>query len=540
MRPDRAALARVHDARERAIAALSDAFANDALDVDEFERRVTRAHTSESAEEITALTADLPASTTALRHGDGRAGAGRCRAASAAPETVYAIFGGVDRRGTWTVPRRWRVVATFGGALLDLREARFPTGVIDLEVRAVFGGVQIIVPPGLAVEVHGTAIMGGFQNVNRAPAHPDPDAPLLRIHGLAFMGGVDITMRLARRERAAGPPAPQGRVAPGAARAARRAARDAAPPARARSSARRRVVAIVHLPPLLLVVLAAGTALRAQPPPRRPPADHRRHGLGARGVAGAGDGRRAAARRCTTSPAELVARVDFRETLLDGMLSLLLFAGALEVDLDALLGEKALVGVLATVGVVVTRRRSSAWRRLLWRASAGLPLDLGEALLFGAIVSPTDPIAVIGMLRTSRAPKRLEVQMAGESLFNDAVGVVVFFTLAEVAAGPHGRRAPRSRSLFVEEVAGGAGASASPPDGAPASCSAQIDDVPFAILITLVLAIGVDAAGRAASTPPATWRSSSSVSCWAGPGTAIRSRRRCRVCTSSGRSSTRS
>ncbi len=195
VRPDRAALTRVHDARERAIAALSEAFANDALDVEEFERRVTRAHTSESAEEITALTADLPATTTALAPA-AVALAPAVAGGEAAFETVYAIFGGVDRRGGWIVPRRWRVVATFGGAQLDLREARFPTGVIDLEVRAVFGGVQIIVPPGLAVEVHGTAIMGGFQNVNRAPAHPDPDAPLLRIHGLAFMGGVEITMRL--------------------------------------------------------------------------------------------------------------------------------------------------------------------------------------------------------------------------------------------------------------------------------------------------------------------------------------------------------
>ncbi len=196
VRPDRAALARVHDARERAIAALSDAFANDALDVEEFERRVTRAHTSESAEEITALVTDLPAASTALAPAALALAPAVPEGGGAEPETVYAIFGGVDRRGTWTVPRRWRVVATFGGALLDLREARFPAGVIDLEVRAVFGGVQIIVPPGLAVEVHGTAIMGGFQNVNRAPAHPDPEAPLLRIRGLAFMGGVEITMRL--------------------------------------------------------------------------------------------------------------------------------------------------------------------------------------------------------------------------------------------------------------------------------------------------------------------------------------------------------
>ena len=112
---------------------------------------------------------------------------------AATTQTVYAIMGGVDRRSAWTVPQRWRVIAMMGGAQLDLREARFPAGVIDLEVKAVFGGVQIIVPPGLAVEVHGTAIMGGFQNVNRAPAHPDPAAPLLRVHGIAIMGGVDIT-----------------------------------------------------------------------------------------------------------------------------------------------------------------------------------------------------------------------------------------------------------------------------------------------------------------------------------------------------------
>jgi len=194
-RPDRAVLERARTARDRAIAALSEAFAHDALDVEEFERRVTVAHTSESPDEIQALIADLPAATEAIA---------RVPVAMApapldedvAPQTVYAIMGGVERRGAWTVPRRWRVIAMMGGAQLDLREARFPAGVIDLEVKAVFGGVQIIVPPGLAVEVHGTAIMGGFQNVNRSPAHPDPDAPLLRVHGIAIMGGVDITMRL--------------------------------------------------------------------------------------------------------------------------------------------------------------------------------------------------------------------------------------------------------------------------------------------------------------------------------------------------------
>lgn len=195
----RAGLQRVHDARERAIAVLSEAFAQDTLDVDEFERRVTRAHTSDTVAEIDALLADLPSATTALATTPSVALAPADSAGDAldAPaQTVYAVLGGVDRRGTWTVPRRMRVVAMMGGASIDLREARFPRGVIDLEVKAFWGGVQILVPPGLAVEVHGTAIMGGFQNVNRAPPTPDPDAPLLRVRGIAIMGGVDISMRL--------------------------------------------------------------------------------------------------------------------------------------------------------------------------------------------------------------------------------------------------------------------------------------------------------------------------------------------------------
>jgi hypothetical protein len=194
----RQSLQRVHDVRERAIAVLSEAFAQDALDVDEFERRVTRAHTSDVAAEIEALLADLPNAASAAPAGSvALVPAGEADGGLDAPaQTVYAVFGGVDRRGSWTVPRRMRVVAMMGGASIDLREARFPRGVIDLEVKAIFGGVQILVPPGLAVEVQGTAIMGGFQNVNRSPPTPDPDAPLLRVRGLALMGGVDISMRL--------------------------------------------------------------------------------------------------------------------------------------------------------------------------------------------------------------------------------------------------------------------------------------------------------------------------------------------------------
>ena len=196
---NRVTLIRTRESRDQVIAALSEHFAHDALDVDEFERRITVAHTSESPEEIEALLSDLPAlaANPAAVIPPAKAAlavmpAERVRA----EQTMLAIMGGVDRRGSWSLPRRLRLVTVMGGAMLDLREARFPPGPVDIEIFSFMGGAQIIVPPGLAIETHGSAIMGGFQEVNRAPIHPDADAPLLRVHGFVVMGGVDITMRL--------------------------------------------------------------------------------------------------------------------------------------------------------------------------------------------------------------------------------------------------------------------------------------------------------------------------------------------------------
>jgi len=89
-----------------------------------------------------------------------------------------------------------RVRGMMSSTVLDFREARFPSGVVDIEVRAVMSSVEIIVPPWLAVETHGSAVMGSFEEVERVPPHPDPEAPLLRIHGLALMGSVEVQMRL--------------------------------------------------------------------------------------------------------------------------------------------------------------------------------------------------------------------------------------------------------------------------------------------------------------------------------------------------------
>ena len=189
---------------------------------------------------------------------------------------------------------------------------------------------------------------------------------------------------------------------------------------------------------------------------------------------------------------ELVARLHFRETLLDGMLSSLLFAGALEVDLAALLGEKVIVAALATIGVVISTAVVGGMT-LLVAGLLGLPLGWREALLFGAVVAPTDPIAVLGMLRTSRAPKRLEVQMAGESLFNDAVGVVVFFAVAGIAAG-RTVGAAEIAGLFVWQVVGGLAL------GIAAGWLAQgivraADDEQVALMTTLAVALGLGPLG---------------------------------------------
>jgi hypothetical protein len=198
--PARALAARVApEARERIISWLGDHFAEGRLDVDEFERRVTLAHTAADPAALEALLADLPAAPAgAPARAAARTAATQLVPTGRAAErgSMMALMGGVHRQGPWTVPRRLKVRAIMGGVILDFREARIPEGGADVHIDAVMGGVQIIVPPHLALETHGTAIMGGFEALDRAPAELDPATPFLRIHGLAVMGGVGIETRL--------------------------------------------------------------------------------------------------------------------------------------------------------------------------------------------------------------------------------------------------------------------------------------------------------------------------------------------------------
>ncbi len=147
--------------------------------------------------------------------------------------------------------------------------------------------------------------------------------------------------------------------------------------------------------------------------------------------------------------------IDFDTTLLHGMLSFLLFAGALHINLEDLLKLKWVIASLASVGVVLsTLMVGSAVWLLLELIGASLPYLY--CLLFGALISPTDPIAVAATLKTVGVSRSLETKIAGESLFNDGVGVVVFLVLAGMVTNPESVSLTGTLKLFLQETVGGA------------------------------------------------------------------------------------
>jgi CPA1 family monovalent cation:H+ antiporter len=131
--------------------------------------------------------------------------------------------------------------------------------------------------------------------------------------------------------------------------------------------------------------------------------------------------------------ATLVSRIDFNQVVLHGMLAFLLFAGSIQVSLEELGREWLTVSLLAIFGMIVSTCivGGVTWLVLGW---LGLGIPFLHALLFGALISPTDPIAVLGIMKSVGASRQLEVQVAGESLFNDGLGVVVFLVLLQLYA----------------------------------------------------------------------------------------------------------
>jgi hypothetical protein len=195
--------------RERVVQALCVHFANDHISTEELESRLDRAYKAESLAQLDTLLSDLPVLSREVP-----GGAGNVAPASAprsAPPTMQqvpargvlmAVLGGVERKGSWLVPRHLKVIAVMGGAHLDLRNAVLSPEGTEIEVFALMGGAEIIVPPDVRLENLGTAFMGGF-GMKASDVPPSPTGPVVRVTGFTMMGGVDMRYLTTDEEREA-------------------------------------------------------------------------------------------------------------------------------------------------------------------------------------------------------------------------------------------------------------------------------------------------------------------------------------------------
>jgi hypothetical protein len=180
--------------RERTVELLVGHFAADRLTVDEFEQRVDLAHRATTVAELDRLTSDL-----LVREPLQPAGAAAAAPSAAQPDArqlLFALLGGTERTGRWRPARQITVLTVMGGAELDFRDAQLGAGETEVFFFCMMGGAHVIVPPTLAVDASGIAIMGGFEHRDAATLPVDPRAPLLKLRGFCLMGGVDIETRL--------------------------------------------------------------------------------------------------------------------------------------------------------------------------------------------------------------------------------------------------------------------------------------------------------------------------------------------------------
>lgn len=184
----------------------------------------------------------------------------------------------------------------------------------------------------------------------------------------------------------------------------------------------------------------------------------------------------------------LVGHIDFHEAVMNGMLSFLLFGGALHVSYSELRQQKLPVAIFASLGVIISTVVTAAllYALLPW---IGIHIPLSMCLVFGAMISPTDPVAVLDLLRRSAIPPSLRSKIAGESLFNDGIAVVLFIAFVGIALGEDHPSPGRVFQLSVLSIVGGIGLGLCLGFVAHGMLR-RIDDAKTSVLISLALVTG--------------------------------------------------
>ena len=190
-------LVALRDRREQVISRLSDGYARDLIDVDELERRLDLAHGARSVAELDPLVADLgepaPAASTALVLAGPTAIDDPERADA---RRLRVIMSAIERRGRWTVPRSLDLRVLWGNIELDFREASLGPGITTIHVRVFMGNLEVVLPPGLAIEVDVSSFASAVTERHRVPPDADPGRPQIRIVGTVRFGNLEVTTRL--------------------------------------------------------------------------------------------------------------------------------------------------------------------------------------------------------------------------------------------------------------------------------------------------------------------------------------------------------
>jgi hypothetical protein len=190
--------------RERVAQVLHQAVGDGRITMQELEERLDTVYSAKTFAELEPIVADLPVAgrTAALQPAQSREISAERRIGGTPGSTFsMAIMSGASRKGNWVVPAQHTTVAFWGGVEIDLRDARFAERHVTITAVAIMGGIDITVPDDVVVDVTGVGIMGAFEATDRGKPRPDaapPGAPVVKVNGFAFWGGVNVVRKRAR------------------------------------------------------------------------------------------------------------------------------------------------------------------------------------------------------------------------------------------------------------------------------------------------------------------------------------------------------